>query len=292
MTLTLSEARESRDICTALLNAIWKKDKPDGSPPPLTPYDLKPHEPVQIIHDHAGGFDINTIKDMYPVQVRQRFKVEGPIYRTPKLDQALEAAQDEIENICPIERTDATIAKIESQYPELWEKYNVLSVAKGFFTFGVFLIADFAERIEAIHQNWEIVRQVGVNMPHPLAPIVREWLIEQTAKPITREYDQRHPVSILRSGSLGSIRDVVLDMEGTGQSPVIISDSERPNESQLTLWKIENDSILAQYIAILPALGWQTRDKDKRRRGCAQRENSRRSIFSVREWGGKCPFQI
>ena len=40
------------------------------------------------------------------------------------------------------------------------------------FGFGVFLIESLEERIEAIHQNWLETRDY-VNMPHPLAPIVR-----------------------------------------------------------------------------------------------------------------------
>ena len=242
-TLTLYSAKISPEICNAVLGAVWRKDRKSSEQPPITPDDLKPHEPVQVIHDRVGGFKLDMIRKMPIPLVKRKFGVKTPIYGTPDLDQELNEVRKEIDNL------DATVEAIEEHHALLWKRYKTLLNARVFFTFGVFLIEDFAERIEAIHQNWGIVRQAGVNMPHPLAPIVREWLIDKTAKPITREYDQRHPVAILRSGSLGSIRNVVLDMEGTGQSPVIISDVESPNESQLTLFPEENNSILP---AILP----------------------------------------
>ena len=85
-------------------------------------------------------------------------------------------------------------------------------------------------------------------LPNPLIPLIRAWQQEQTAKHITAEYDANRPVTVLRSGSLGSIRDVVLDMEGAGQSPVIIPNSEQIQADQLTLWQDENDSILPDYV--------------------------------------------
>lgn len=183
----LLKVKDVQQIVDAVDTCCWEVDDNDGEPPQLTPDDLKPHEPVQVVHDRAGGLKLDTIREMPVPLVRQMFKVEGPIYETPKLTQALNAVRDEIERV--IERNEeATIGEIQDQHPELWEKSSTLYAAKGFFNFGVFLIEDFAERIEAIHQTWKAVKGVKVKIPHPLAPVVRAWLIEQipTVEPVRR----------------------------------------------------------------------------------------------------------
>ena len=104
------------------------------------------------------------------------------------------------------------------------------------------------EKLERIHSFWKFCYKKKNSLSHPLVPFIRAWLTEQTAKHINKEYDRTHTVAVLRSGSLGSIRDVVLDMDGAGQSPVIIPNSEQIQASQLTLWEAENDSILPDYL--------------------------------------------
>ena len=161
-------------ILAGIAKGIWKNDGYEGEPPPITPDDLKPHEPVQIAHDRAGGLKLDTIREMPIPLVRQMFEVEGPIYRTPEIDQALNGVSKEFENL------DATVAAIEENHSSLWKKYNTLFSASAFFTFGVFLIEDLAERIEAIHQMWIKVKEAKVDIPYPLEKVVRQWLIEQT----------------------------------------------------------------------------------------------------------------
>ena len=123
------------------------------------------------------------------------------------------------------------------------------------------------ERRDWLQQAWikAHAEHPELKIPHPLALILRAWLQEQTAKHITREYDRKHPVAILRSGSLGSIRDVVLDMEGTGQSLLITKEGEIPKDNQLVLFGSEPDSILP---AILPFNRmWDGRSKKTTRGG-------------------------
>ena len=169
----LLNATTALEICNGVVSCHHYQEGKEGEPPIPTPNDIKRYETAQILHDRNGGLNLDTIRDMYPVQVRQMFGVEGPIYRTPEISDALDAVQDELENI------DATVGEIEQSHPALWEKSNVLFMASAFFGFGVFLIESLEERIEAIHQNWIETRDY-VNMPHPLAPIVRAWLVEQT----------------------------------------------------------------------------------------------------------------
>ena len=63
------------------------------------------------------------------------------------------------------------------------------------------------ERAATLHQEWLQWRESEENLQHPLAPIVRAWIQETTAKRITSEYDQKHPIGILKY-PLGNLRDV------------------------------------------------------------------------------------
>ena len=170
---SLLKAKQALDILSCLINLIWEELPNEDEPPQLRSLgDIAPYETVQILHDRNGGLNLDTIRDMYPVQVRQMFGVEGPIYQTLEISDALDAVQNKLENI------NATVGEIEQSHPALWEKSNVLFMASAFFGFGVFLIESLEERIEAIHKNWLEARDY-VNMPHPLTYIVKKWLKAQ-----------------------------------------------------------------------------------------------------------------
>ena len=51
--------------------------------------------------------------------------------------------------------------------------------------------------------------------PHPLKMAIRTWQLQQTAKPVTAEYDRKHPVGILKH-PMGSIRDLAFIESDTG----------------------------------------------------------------------------
>ena len=63
------------------------------------------------------------------------------------------------------------------------------------------------ERAVTLHAEWLQWKESEPNLQHPLKRIVGAWIQETTSKQITREYDQKHPIGILKS-ALGSIRDV------------------------------------------------------------------------------------
>ena len=96
------------------------------------------------------------------------------------------------------------------------------------------------ERLQWLQKAWEKAREdhPDLKIPHPLSTIIRAWLQEQTAKHINREYDRRHPVAIIEKSVLGSIRDVVLDMEGAGNLPIITE--QTPELQQLDIWESED----------------------------------------------------
>ena len=171
----LSNARTAQEILNALIVVIWKKyGTAEDEPPIPTPDDIKPHEPVQIIHDRNGGLNIDTIRAMKPIEVREMFGVEGTIYHTPELNR-------EVENIGKL-----TIGEALERYPGLRGKPIELYTARDFFAFEVFLIEDIDERIEAIHRQWLDLRKVDVEIPHPLAPIVSAWIPMPNVEPERR----------------------------------------------------------------------------------------------------------
>ena len=244
-------------IISGVKKGIWQKDNRDGEPPPHTPNDIARYEPVQIAHN-AATVDWDEIGELPPRAFRDVLGFEGNVYEVPELRDAYHQASQEIENI------DKRIRDFDDKENVLLDQYMKMHHSLVFFNFGVLLIQDFAERIEAIHSAWLEVREYVPGIPHPLTPIVRTWLQDQIAKHINREYDRKHPVAILRSGSLGSIRDVVLDMEGVGQSPIIKKEGRIPKDDQLVLFDAEPDSILPNF---LPFHMWDGRSKKTTKSG-------------------------
>ncbi len=70
-----------------------------------------------------------------------------------------------------------------------------------------FTAEDANDGILAIHRIWTIATILNKKLKHPLAPIVRAWLIDQNAKHITKEYDDKHPVGVFKT-PMGSIREL------------------------------------------------------------------------------------
>lgn len=64
-----------------------------------------------------------------------------------------------------------------------------------------------AERLEWLHQAWVIALEQDTQLSHPIVPLVRAWLQEQSAKRVTPDYDKKHPIGILKY-PLGNLRDV------------------------------------------------------------------------------------
>ena len=171
----LQQAENPLEILNGVIACIHYQDtESEGEPTQIEHLsEFAPFEPVQIAHDRAGGLNYDTIRNMPIPRVRQMFEVEGPIYHTPELYQALDDISREVENL-----PEETVGEVEENHPALWQKSNTLFYARQFFTFGVFLIESFEERIKRIHRQWLEVRQHLPEMPHPLTPFAREWLPE------------------------------------------------------------------------------------------------------------------
>jgi len=60
--------------------------------------------------------------------------------------------------------------------------------------------------LESLHQTWLRAREAEPTLKHPITPIVRAWIQEQTAKHITTDLDQKRSAAVLKH-PLGSIRE-------------------------------------------------------------------------------------
>ncbi len=107
-----------------------------------------------------------------------------------------------------------------------------------------------AERLEWLHQAWVLALEQDTQLSHPIVPLVRAWLQEQSAKRITKEYDKKHPVAVLKP-PLGSVRNVIISQvngtEKVGQLRGISAPA--PESQQIELPGLERQSILP---AVLP----------------------------------------
>ena len=111
-------------------------------------------------------------------------------------------------------------------------------------------ITSLEEGFETIYRLWDTVndRHPG-EFRFPFEPIIEQWQLSMGAKHITPEHFRTRPVGLIDKGIMGSIREVVLDIDGTGELPVI--HEETPTQEQLMFW--EPESILP---AILPWQRW------------------------------------
>lgn len=99
------------------------------------------------------------------------------------------------------------------------------------------------ERLHWLHKAWKKASEKAPNLPHPLAPIIKEWLVEQTTPLITRQHDRKRPVGVLATKSAARVRDVHVESAETRIAP------KAPPAAQLTLPSLELESHLP---SILP----------------------------------------
>ena len=225
----LLNATTALEICNGVVSCHHYQEGKEGEPLQLHHHsDIAPYEPVEIAHRRVET-DWQTMENWVPRQVRDHFGVEGSIYQAPGLIEAYDQA------IQVLEQIDKPIRDLDDTELTLFEKSIEIDRLLIFFKFGALLIKDFAERIELIHSKWLDAREYVTNMPHPLTPIVKAWWLQELrTKNITAEYDRKHSVAIIEKSVLGSIRDVVLDVEEDGNLPIITD--QTPARQQLEIW--------------------------------------------------------
>ena len=241
----LCNATDSEQVINLVLACCHYQNDSEGEPSTATLADIARHEPVQIAHN-ATTVDWNEIGDLTPRAFRDALGFEGNAYDVPELIEAYHQVSQEVENI------DKRIRDFDENERALLEKCHDMGRLLVFFTFGALLIQDFAERIEAIHRAWKEVREYVPGISHPLVPIVRAWLQDQTAKRITTEYDRKHSVGIIEREHMGSIRDVIERSAHSTSDEIREIKGVRagaPDTSQIEIPGLEFPSVLP---AVLP----------------------------------------
>lgn len=114
------------------------------------------------------------------------------------------------------------------------------------------------ERAVTLHQEWRQWRESEPNLPHPLEPIVCAWIQETTAKPITREFDRKHPAAVIERSRMGSIRDVTTFSSLAEELDTLIPlSAPAPESQQIEMPELETQSILPE---VLPLQAVHMRD--------------------------------
>ena len=228
----LLNATTALEICNGVIACHHYQEGEEGEPPQLRNLSgFAPYDPVQTAHDTAT-IDWETIKSLPFRHFRDALGFEGPAYEVPELVEAHVQVRAELDGI------DKTIPELSDDEQARFQHSLRLDDWIGFFRFAVLIIDDFSKRIERIHLEWvEALKRVP-NFRHPLAPALEVWAEEQPTKHITPEYDRKHPAAIIDKSIVGSIRDVVLDIEGDGPLPIIADDT--PEFHQLDFWESDD----------------------------------------------------
>lgn len=114
------------------------------------------------------------------------------------------------------------------------------------------------ERAVTLHEKWLQWRESEVNLQHPLAPIVRAWIQQATAKPITKAYNRKHPVAVIERSRMGSIRDVTLFSSLAEELGTLRTlSAPAPESQQIEMPGLETQSILPE---VLPLQAVHMRD--------------------------------
>ena len=114
------------------------------------------------------------------------------------------------------------------------------------------------ERATTLHKQWKQWKESEENLQHPLAPIIRAWIQETTAKQITREYNRKHPAAVIERSRMGSIRDVTTFSSLTEELDTLMPFSApAPESRQIEMPGMETQSILPE---VLPLQAVHMRD--------------------------------
>ena len=114
------------------------------------------------------------------------------------------------------------------------------------------------ERAVTLHQEWLQWQESQENLQHPLKPIVCAWIQQATAKPITREFDRKHPAAVIERSRMGSIRDVTTFSSLAEELDTLIPFSApAPESQQIEMPGLETQSILPE---VLPLQAVHMRD--------------------------------
>ena len=107
------------------------------------------------------------------------------------------------------------------------------------------------ERAVTLHEAWLQWRESEENLQHPLAPIVRAWIQQATAKPITKAYNRKHPVAVIERSRMGSVRDVTTFSSLSEELGTLRTlSAPAPESQQIEMPGLETESILPEVLPL------------------------------------------
>ena len=100
------------------------------------------------------------------------------------------------------------------------------------------------ERLQWLHHQWLRAKEDNPGLEHPLAPLIRTWIINHIAPPRRREYDRTHPGAVMAQKSVASVRYPLVETIPEARTPPL----EAPSAAQLLLPTFERKMYLPEYL--------------------------------------------
>lgn len=122
------------------------------------------------------------------------------------------------------------------------------------------------EQAQWLQKIWKKEKDHNKELEHPLTPIVRAWIQEQTSTRITPEHDRKYPIGVLKYPG-GSVRELAFTENDTGQ---VFQVPERYEQVQIELDLGNKEQLLP---AIMPLQVVQSSDmKSQTKSGAVSHE--------------------
>ena len=205
----LLEARLPENILNALTICCWEALGNRGEPPPVTTRELLTCDKslFEIRENISAETLIRELLLLYNQKISQSTDIEITRLKAHlSIDSLTRMSRDEIRNASnKLDDTEEQI-NLDNETSAIFQRVHDFFAAFA----GLQITKDpleAKEHIQLIHDIWMFARESNNKLQHPLAPIVRAWLKEQTAKRINAEYDRKHPTAVLKH-PMGSIREV------------------------------------------------------------------------------------
>ena len=236
----LLKATTAEAILTHTAECHWYQEENEGEPPKPTPADLLTVDKFEIENENDNI--ITPVWDELSKQVwdglskQQQALIGSGIHSKTEIE-------EEKQRLIDYRRYYSCIRGLTDGFLKLWHSTLELSYSR--FDGN----ANISEPIQQIHQAWQLAIESDPELMHPLAPLVRAWLTEQTAKRIDGEYDRKHPVAIVDKSHMGSIRDVIVYSDKEYPIGEIRTSAPPPQTSQIEIPALDTQSTLP---AVLP----------------------------------------
>lgn len=247
------------EIISGLARAIWKKMEYEGDPPQVpTLRDIQeftsvpecPIEHVSVLRWGHLYFVQNVLtlrfseinKDMEDqtlfIFTQEDFPeiLDNEEWKTKWIEGLLDETRDDLKGWLEMQLEDPG--------------WSHLKKATDFNAVSDYILRTAGEPTQEgaqwLHQAWKTARAEEAELVHPLAPIVRAWIQEKTARHITKEYDEKYPAAIIKH-PLGSVREIAFSTEGIGTTREFATPE---SVNQLSLPLIEPESIIPDVVPI------------------------------------------